>query len=314
MKSLVIIEHKNGVLHRMSREAISGAQKIGGEISALVIGKNSESVASELSNFQIEKTVIVDHELVPSYNVDGYKEIIKQVVDSISPNIIITGHTYQARDFMPRVSATLDIPFIPDIVELENSIYIKQVLNSKLNASISSSSDRVLISFQSASYSEEDIIKGSSRSESFDVDLDSSSIKSKSDDPFQESASEVDLESAELIVSVGRGIEKEENKSIAFDLAKVIGAEVSASRPVVDAGWLPSSRQVGSSGSTISPKLYLSLGVSGAIQHVVGMKGSKNILAINKDPDAPIFEIADYAVVGDLLEIVPKLITALQDS
>ncbi|MDG1224221.1 MAG: electron transfer flavoprotein subunit alpha/FixB family protein [Candidatus Marinimicrobia bacterium] len=314
MKSLVIIEHKNGVLHRMSREAISGAQKIGGEISALVIGKNSESVASELSNFQIEKTVIVDHELVPSYNVDGYKEIIKQVVDSISPNIIITGHTYQARDFMPRVSAALDIPFIPDIVELENSIYVKQVLNSKLNASISSSSDRVLISFQSASYSEEDIIKGSSRSESFDVDLDSSSIKSKSDDPFQESASEVDLESAELIVSVGRGIEKEENKSIAFDLAKVIGAEVSASRPVVDAGWLPSSRQVGSSGSTISPKLYLSLGVSGAIQHVVGMKGSKNILAINKDPDAPIFEIADYAVVGDLLEIVPKLITALQDS
>ena len=314
MKSLVIIEHKNGVLHRMSREAISGAQKIGGEISALVIGKNAESVSNELSNFQIEKTVIVDHELVPSYNVDGYKEIIKQVVDSISPNIIITGHTYQARDFMPRVSAALDIPFIPDIVELENSIYIKQVLNSKLNASISSSSDRVLISFQSASYSEEDIIKGSSRSESFDVDLDSSSIKSQSDDPFQESASEVDLESAELIVSVGRGIEKEENKSIAFDLAKVIGAEVSASRPVVDAGWLPSSRQVGSSGSTISPKLYLSLGVSGAIQHVVGMKGSKNILAINKDPDAPIFEIADYAVVGDLLEIVPKLITALQDS
>jgi electron transfer flavoprotein alpha subunit len=314
MKSLVIIEHKNGVLHRMSREAISGAQKIGGDITALVIGENAESVSNELSNFQIEKTVIVDHELVPSYNVDGYKEIIKQVVDSISPNIIITGHTYQARDFMPRVSAALDIPFIPDIVELENNIYIKQVLNSKLNASISSSSDRVLISFQSASFSEEDIIMGPSSSESFDVDLDSSSIKSKSDDPFQESASEVDLESAELIVSVGRGIEKEENKSIAFDLAKVIGAEVSASRPVVDAGWLPSSRQVGSSGSTISPKLYLSLGVSGAIQHVVGMKGSKNILAINKDPDAPIFEIADYAVVGDLLEIVPKLITALQDS
>ena len=314
MKSLVIIEHKNGVLHRMSREAISGAQKIGGDITALVIGENAESISSELSNFKIEKTIIVNHELVPYYNVDGYKEIIKQVVNTISPDIIITGHTYQARDFMPRISAALDIPFIPDIVELEDSIYIKQVLNSKLNASISSSSDRVLISFKSASFSEEDVIKGSSSSESFDVDLDSSSIKSKSDDPFQESASEVDLESAELIVSVGRGIEKEENKSIAFELAEVIGAEVSASRPVVDAGWLPSSRQVGSSGSTVSPKLYLSLGVSGAIQHVVGMKGSKNILAINKDSDAPIFEIADYAVVGDLLEIVPKLIATLKDS
>lgn len=314
MKSLIIIEHKNGVLHRMSREAISGAQKIGGDITALVIGENAELISSELSNFQIEKTFMVNHELVPSYNADGYKEIIKQVIESISPNVIITGHTYQARDFMPRISASLDIPFIPDVIEIEDNIYIKQVLNSKLNASISSSEEQILVSFQSASFSEEDIVKGSSSSEFFEASLDASSIKSKSDEPFQESASEVDLESAELIVSVGRGIEKEENKSIAFELAEVIGAEVSASRPVVDAGWLPSSRQVGSSGSTVSPKLYLSLGVSGAIQHVVGMKGSKNILAINKDPGAPIFEIADYAVVGDLLEIVPKLITALKDS
>jgi len=314
MKSLIIIEHKNGVLHRMSREAISGAQKIGGDITALVIGEKAELISSELSNFQIEKTFMVNHELVPSYNADGYKEIIKQVIDSISPNVIITGHTYQARDFMPRISASLDIPFIPDVIEVEDNIYIKQVLNSKLNASISSSEEQILVSFQSASFSEEDIVKGSSSSEFFEASLDASSIKSKSDEPFQESASEVDLESAELIVSVGRGIEKEENKSIAFELAEVIGAEVSASRPVVDAGWLPSSRQVGSSGSTVSPKLYLSLGVSGAIQHVVGMKGSKNILAINKDPGAPIFEIADYAVVGDLLEIVPKLITALKDS
>jgi len=314
MKSLIIIEHKNGVLHRMSREAISGAQKIGGDITALVIGEKAELISSELSNFQIEKTFMVNHELVPSYNADGYKEIIKQVIESVSPNVIITGHTYQARDFMPRISASLDIPFIPDVIEVEDNIYIKQVLNSKLNASISSSEEQVLVSFQSASFSEEDIVKGSSSSEFFEASLDASSIKSKSDEPFQESASEVDLESAELIVSVGRGIEKEENKSIAFELAEVIGAEVSASRPVVDAGWLPSSRQVGSSGSTVSPKLYLSLGVSGAIQHVVGMKGSKNILAINKDPGAPIFEIADYAVVGDLLEIVPKLITALKDS
>ena len=158
------------------------------------------------------------------------------------------------------------------------------------------------------------MVKGTSTSESFDIDIDSSMIKSKSEEPFQESAAEVDLESAELIVSVGRGIEKEENISIAFDLAKEIGAEVSASRPVVDAGWLPSFRQVGSSGSTVSPKLYFSLGVSGAIQHVVGMKGSKNILAINKDPDAPIFEIADYAVIGDVLEIIPKLVETLNNS
>ena len=137
--------------------------------------------------------------------------------------------------------------------------YIKQIMNSKLNASISSSNGSILISFQSASFSEEDISKGSSPLEKFEVNLDASNIKSTVDEPFQESASEVDLESAELIVSVGRGIEKEENTSIAFDLAEVLGAEVSASRPVVDAGWLPSSRQVGSSGSTVSPKLYFSL-------------------------------------------------------
>ena len=310
---LVIVEDNRGVIHRMSKEAIAGAQKIGGNITALAIGNNAESIADELSSIAISKTLVIDHELVSSYNSDGYTEVINQVATSLSPNLIITGHTYQTRDFMPRVSARLDIPFIPDIISIEKDSFTKQVLNSKLNSSVSSSSDKKILSFQSASFSEEDLISGSSLKEIFEVDLDSSMIRSFSEEPFQDSAAEVDLESAELIVSVGRGIEKKENISIAFDLAKALGAEVSASRPVVDSGWLPSFRQVGSSGSTVSPKLYFSLGISGAIQHVVGMKGSKNILAINKDPDAPIFEISDYAVIGDVLEIIPKLIEALDD-
>ena len=314
MNSLVIIEHKNDKIHRMSIEAIVGAQKIGGQITALVIGRDHEDVASSLLNYEIEKTVVVDHDLVPAYNADGYKEIIKQVFDSFDPKFIIAGHTYQSRDFMPRVSAALDIPLIADLIEVEHNKYVKQVMNSKLNASIISNEDKAILTFQSASFSEEDIIKGFNPLEKFEVNLDISSIKSKAEDPFQESSSEVDLESADFIVSVGRGIEKEENKSIAFDLAQVLGAEVSASRPVVDSGWLSSARQVGSSGSTVSPKLYFSLGVSGAIQHVVGMKGSKNILAINKDRDAPIFEISDYAVVGNVLEIIPKLIDKLNES
>ena len=313
MNSLVIIEHKNDKIHRMSIEAIVGAQKIGGKIAALVIGKGSEDVANELLNYKIEKTVVVDHDLVPAYNADGYKEIIKQVFDSIDPKFIIAGHTYQSRDFIPRISASLDIPMLADLIVVERDKYVKQVMNSKLNASITSNQDKAILTFQSASFSEEDIIKGSNSLEKFKVTLDPSLIKSKAENPFQETSSEVDLESADFIVSVGRGIEKEENKSIAFNLAQALGAEVSASRPVVDAGWLPSSRQVGSSGSTISPKLYFSLGVSGAIQHVVGMKGSKNILAINKDRDAPIFEISDYAVVGDVLEIIPKLVNKLKE-
>ena len=314
MNILVIIEHKDGKMHRMSIEAIVGAQKIGGQITALVIGKDHEEVVNELLNYEIVKTIVVDHDLVPAYNADGYKEIVKQVFDSIDPKFIIAGHTYQSRDFMPRISAALDIPMLADLIEVENDKYVKQIMNSKLYASITSNQDKAILTFQSASFSKEDIIKGSNSLEKFDVTLDPSSIKSKAEDPFQESSSEVDLESAEFIVSVGRGIEKEENKSIAFDLAQLLGAEVSASRPVVDSGWLPSARQVGSSGSTVSPKLYFSLGVSGAIQHVVGMKGSKNILAINKDRDAPIFEISDYAVVGNVLEIVPKLIEKLKES
>jgi len=314
MNILVVIEDNRGSMHRMSKEAIAGAQKIGGNITALVIGENADAISYELSFINIEKTLVVKHELVPSYNADGYKEIIAKVIIEINPDIVIVGHTYQTRDFMPRVSAKLDIPFIPDIIGVDQGMYTKQVLNSKLNASISSTQDMKILSFQSACFSADDIVNGTSTSESFNVDFDSSLIKSRSDDPFQEAVAEVDLEAAEIIVSVGRGIEKEENISIAFDLAKELGAEVSASRPVVDAGWLPSFRQVGSSGSNVSPKLYFSLGVSGAIQHVVGMKASKNILAINKDPDAPIFEIADYAVIGDVLEIIPKLVETLNNS
>ena len=155
---------------------------------------------------------------------------------------------------------------------------------------------------------------GSCEVESFHVELDSNIVRSVTEDPFQEEQGDVDLESADVLISVGRGIEKEENVPLVFELARKMGAEVSASRPIVDSGWIETFRQVGSSGSNVAPKLYFSLGISGAIQHVVGMKGSKKIMAINKDSDAPIFEIADYAIIGDVLEIVPKLIEALEQN
>ncbi|SVA91472.1 uncharacterized protein METZ01_LOCUS144326 [marine metagenome] len=311
MDILVVLEDNRGSLHRMSKEAIAGAQKMGGSISALAIGVNADAMAGELSGVDITEVITINHDLVSSYNADGYSDVVSQVIKSESPKTIVAGHSYQTRDFMPRVSAKLDIPFIPDIISMDDGI-VKQVLNAKLNALVTTSADQVILSFQSATFSEEAMVTGSCLTRSIEVNLDSSIVRSEAEDPFQEDAGDVDLESAELIVSIGRGIEKEENISMAFDLAKVLGAEVSASRPVVDSDWVESFRQVGSSGQTVAPKLYFSLGISGAIQHVVGMKGSKNILAINKDPDAPIFEIADYAVVGDLLDIIPKLIEALQ--
>ena len=311
MDILVVLEDNRGSLHRMSKEAIAGAQKMGGSISALAIGVNADAMAGELSGVDITEVITINHDLVSSYNADGYSDVVSQVIKSESPKTIVAGHSYQTRDFMPRVSAKLDIPFIPDIISMDDGI-VKQVLNAKLNALVTTSADQVILSFQSATFSEEAMVTGSCLTRSIEVNLDSSIVRSEAEDPFQEDAGDVDLESAELIVSIGRGIEKEENISMAFDLAKVLGAEVSASRPVVDSDWVESFRQVGSSGQTVAPKLYFSLGISGAIQHVVGIKGSKNILAINKDPDAPIFEIADYAVVGDLLDIIPKLIEALQ--
>ena len=312
MDILVVLEDNRGSLHRMSKEAIAGAQKMGGSISALAIGSNADALAEELLGVDLVEVITVSHELVSSYNADGYAEVVKQVIESESPQTIVIGHSYQTRDFMPRVSAKLGIPFIPDIISMDDGI-VKQVLNAKLNASCSTLTEQMILSFQSAAFSDEDMASGSCTSRSFDSNLDSVTVRAESEEPFQEAAGDVDLEAAELLVSIGRGIEKEENIQIAFDLAKALGAEVSASRPVVDSGWVEPFRQVGSSGQNVSPKLYFSLGISGAIQHVVGMKGSKNILAINKDPDAPIFEIADYALVGDVLEIVPKLIEALHN-
>lgn len=312
MDILVVLEDNRGSLHRMSKEAIAGAQKMGGSISALAIGANADAMAGELSGVDITEVITINHDLVSSYNADGYSDVVSEVIKSESPKTIVAGHSYQTRDFMPRVSAKLDIPFIPDIISMDNGI-VKQVLNAKLNALVTTSTDQVILSFQSATFSEEAIVTGSCLTRSIEVNLDSSIVRSEAEEPFQEAAGGVDLESAELLVSIGRGIEKEENIQIAFDLAKALGAEVSASRPVVDSGWVEPFRQVGSSGQSVSPKLYFALGISGAIQHVVGMKGSENILAINKDSDAPIFEIADYAVVGDVLEIVPKLIEALHN-
>ena len=312
MDILVILEDSNGELHRMSKEAIVGAQKIGGSISALAMGMNADHFAEQLKNIDISEVIIVNHESVFSYNADGYAAVVADIIKNESPKFIVAGHTYQTRDFMPRVSAKLDIPFIPDIIGIDGGKFFKQILNAKLNASIFSSSNQMIISFQSASFNEEFISEGKCSSRNIDFNFDPSLVRSVSDEPFQEDSGDIDLESADILVSVGRGIGKKENVNLAFELAELIGAEVSASRPVVDSEWIDSFRQVGSSGSNVAPKLYFSLGISGAIQHVVGMKGSKKILAINKDSDAPIFEIADYAVIGDVLEIVPELIEALK--
>ncbi len=321
MNILVVLENKNGSIHRMSLEAISGAQQIGKEcglsVGILVLGENASALAADASQYLVEEVLSVENENLNSYTADGYSAAVAQVISVENPHYVFFGHTYQIRDYVPRISAKLKRPFLNDVVshtvDEDKPTFYKQSFNSKLLAELQTSGDGpVLVSFQSAAYSSENIQSGSASTRSVHIDLDASAIKTSPEKPFQEEAGGVDLSSAELIVSIGRGIGKEENIPFAQELAKVIGAELASSRPVVDSGWLPSHHQVGSSGQTVAPKLYLALGISGAIQHVVGMKGSKNIVVINKDPDAPLFEIADYGVVGDIQEIIPKLTEALQ--
>jgi len=312
---LVVLENQRGKIHPFSMEAVAAGQKFAEqldcELSILCLGEKVDDLKSQAKNFKANKLITAQHTMIDMYSADGYSKVLSDVISELSPKYVLMGHSYMVRDFLPRVSAKLNIPFVSDIISVDfngGPHFSKQVFNAKLATSIEVSSEQALLSFQSAAFSSDDLTDGGPDEEvQFDVELSGNDIKSQSEPEFQESSSGVDLTAAELIVSIGRGIESEDNLPTMQSLADAMGAEVASSRPVVDMGWLPPYRQVGSSGQVISPKLYFSLGVSGAIQHVVGMKGSKNILAINKDEDAPIFEIADYAVIGDVLEIVPKL-------
>ena len=321
MDILVVLEDSNGKIHRLGLEAIVGAQKLASShnlsVSALAIGSSADDLSSEAAQYNIDRVLKVKNDLVSMYSSDGYTEVIRQIINRESPKYIFFGHTYQVRDFVPKLSAKLMKPFLADSVAFEvggdSAISTKQMYNAKLLSDVITTQEPpYLVSFQSAAFNSDNIQSGGAQIEDYDISFDQSIIKTKSEEPFKESSEELDLTSADLIVSVGRGIGKEENIPLAKDLAETIGADLSSSRPVVDSGWLPSVHQVGSSGQSVAPKMYLALGISGAIQHVVGMKGSKNIVAINKDPDAPIFELADYGVVGDLLEILPKLTEALK--
>jgi len=321
MDILIVLEENNGQIHRMGLESIAAGQRLSDEMGltagALVLGGNADGLADQASKYQLGEVVKVNDALLESYSADGYSEAVKQIIDQENPTYVLFGHTYQVRDYVPRLSAKLNKPFLVDniAIRVENGqpIFTKQMFNAKLSADVEANgSGPFLVSFQSAAFSMDAAAAGSASIRESTVQLDTAMIRTKSEPPFQEEAGGVDLTSADIIVSIGRGIGKEENIPLAVELSKALGGELAASRPVVDSGWLPSAHQIGSSGQSVSPKLYLALGISGAIQHVVGMKGSKNIVTINKDPDAPIFEISDYGVVADILEIIPKLTEAIQ--
>ncbi|MDW5267326.1 MULTISPECIES: electron transfer flavoprotein subunit alpha/FixB family protein [Acidobacteriaceae] len=314
---LVLMEQHGGKWNRMSFEALAAGQqlaaKLGAECSAAVIGDAADTLAPELAGKKLAKIFTVQHALLQTYTSDGYVAALEQLVKQTDPAYVLLPHTYQVRDFAPALATRFKQVLISDVIAVHDGpVFVRQLLQGKLNADYKhSGTGPCFISVQAGTFRAEAVAAGTATVEDFTPQLEASQIRNKPGEPFREAAQTVDLSAAPLIVSVGRGIGEQENISIVEELATALGAELAASRPICDNGWLPMERQVGSSGQTVSPKLYLAIGISGAIQHLVGMKGSKTVIAINKDENAPIFEVADYGVVGDLFEIVPALTKAV---
>jgi electron transfer flavoprotein alpha subunit len=320
---LVIAEHRQGDLNRATWEAIAGAQllarRLGGRPLKVIVPGATGRAADELAAAGIGDVLTVTDAALDTYTPDGYVMALAQAVTSLSPQFVALPHTYQTRDFVPALAARLGKPIVTDVTALAGTAdaptFLRPMFQGKLAAEVRpAGGDPCFVTFQIGAFRADQVQKGSSPSTvaPVSVTIDRSAIRQTPDAPFQEAQRAVDLSQAARIVAVGRGIKSREHLPVAEALAKGLGAELAASRPICDSGWLPMERQIGSSGQTVAPKLYVALGISGAIQHLVGMKGSRTIVAINKDPDAPIFEVADYGIVGDLFEIVPAIVAELE--
>jgi electron transfer flavoprotein alpha subunit len=321
MSVLAILEQRGGAWNRMSFETLAAAQQIGralGQpVAAAVAGRGVAALAGEASAYALEKVWAVDHDLLAEYTADGYRSTLEQLVRHAAPELVLAPHTYRVRDFAPALAARFGRMLVSDVVghKVEDGklVLVRQLFQGRLHADVGfAAAAPNFASIQAGAYRANDADKGTAAVGTFAPELDAAALRGRPGERFRPAQQGVDLSSAPIVVSVGRGIKEKDNIAVVEKLAEALGAELAASRPICDNGWLPMERQVGSSGQTVAPKLYVAVGISGAIQHLVGMKGSKTIVAINKDPEAPIFEVADYGIVGDLFEVVPALVEELR--
>ena len=253
-------------------------------------------------------SLVVAYSIDQPYTADAYTAAVEELIRKVNPEYVVFGHTYQTRDYAPKLAARFGHILIGDVIAAKPPVFVRQMFQGKFNADVRAVGDGPhFISIQAGAWRAEG---ATAQVETYSPT--STTSRQVAEAPFRESARAVDLTAADIIVSVGRGIKERENIPVVEALAQALGAELAASRPICDAGWLPMERQVGSSGQTVAPKVYIAVGISGAIQHLVGMKGAKTIVAINKDRDAPIFEVADYGIVGDLFEVVPALVEEIK--
>ncbi|HWC16982.1 MAG TPA: electron transfer flavoprotein subunit alpha/FixB family protein [Terriglobales bacterium] len=315
---LVIVEQRENKLNRVSLETLTAAQAIAAEtgwaLENAVVGGSVDTVAQEIAKIKVARTYVITSPHLERYTADAYVAALKQFISAKQPKLVLLPHTYQVRDFAPKLAASLGRTLISDAIGYRRDgsklIFTRQMFQGKFAADVSFSCDPPhLATFQAGSFRGDrvEMAASSAAIERVAAQLDGGAIRVKPLEIFKEAKQAVDLTQAEIIVSVGRGIKEQKNIELAKALADALGGEIAASRPICDSGWLPMDRQIGSSGQTVAPKLYLALGISGAIQHIVGMKGSRSVVAINKDAEAPIFEISDYGVVGNIFDIVPAL-------
>lgn len=316
---LVVVEQREGKLNRVSWETLTGAQALAAEtgwtLEAAVVGNGVGDIAGDIATKKLAKVYDLESTKLEPYTPDGFAAALKPFIEQKQPRLVLMPHTYQVRDFAPKLAAALNRALISDAIgykyEGGKLLFTRQMFQGKFAADVSFTGEPpYFATFQNGAFRGDQVQDGQGAApvETVNVEIAEGAIRNKPEAPFKEAKQAVDLTQAEIIVAVGRGIKEQKNIEIAKQLADALGGEIAASRPICDSGWLPMDRQVGSSGQTVAPKLYLALGISGAIQHVVGMKGARTIIAINKDSEAPIFEIADIAVVGNLFEIVPPLV------
>jgi electron transfer flavoprotein alpha subunit len=316
--TFVLAESDQGVLSRASWEAVAAAQQLGAPVTVVVSGAGEQAPAEEMAAAGVAEVVLLEHEALAAYTADGMIQALAAFLRDSSASHVVLPHSYRTRDFAPRLAARLERALVTDCTAIAvrdgRTVFTRPMFQGKLTADVEAEGPAPhFVTVQAGAFHADAARRGSSPAPVRRVAaaLDAGAIRQRPEPPFRESKAEVDLAQAERIVAVGRGIKGAEHLGLARDLARALGAELAASRPVCDAGWLPMSCQVGSSGQSVTPRLYLALGISGAIQHTVGMRGARTIVAINKDPDAPLFEIADYGIVADLFDVGPELIKAL---
>lgn len=319
-----VLQHREGRIHRMAWECVAAAQdlaaRIGGTAQAVVLGSDVAALSREVAQSDLAAVRVVDHPVLASYTPGGYVTVLAAAIAAERPEFVLFPHSYQSVEYVPRLAQATGSALLPEAIACEGSaaeglLWKRPILEGKMHARVRTRGEGpVLVTLQSGAFSADSRRTGTAPvSELVSVELGATSTWREILGVEQAGGVSVDLTKAEIIVAVGRGVGGADKIPPVEELARALRAEIGASRPVIDSGWLPRDRQIGSSGQTVAPKLYLALGISGAIQHLVGMKGSSCIVAINKDAGAPIFKVASYGIVGDLHEIVPAMISALNE-